>query len=242
MRAVASVGNHPLVVVDDSADGGLCLPDAEVVRTAGSQGFAHTLNKGLASLESMGCTLALILNDDAVLDAGSLDTLYAAWSPSDGALAPVLHEPSGPIYGIHVSSWGRVQLATRPGPVQALSGAALLMRASERFDERYRHGFEDLELCRRLTQRGLRLRVVEDARCKHEAGATVGRKTRAAARAAIDGHLRYLGGGAAGLVAVGLALAQACVEGPRMNRMMGIAEGVGDYLKDRRPVRAPSLS
>lgn len=241
-RAVDSVAGHPVVVVDDSVEGGLSLSGVDVIRTSGSEGFARAVNAGLESLESRGCSLALILNDDAVLDVGALDTLCAAWSPSDGALAPVLEEPGGLVYGIHVSSWGRVRLAMQPGPVQALSGAALLVRATERFDERYRHGFEDLELCRRLTQRGLAVRVIEDARCAHAAGATVGRQTRAATRAAIDGHLRYLDGGAAGCVAVGLAMAQVCIEGPRLSRMLGLAQGIGDYLKDRRPERATSPS
>lgn len=241
-RAIASVANHRVVVVDDSVDGDLTIPAVDVLRTTGSEGFARAVNRGLEVLESEGCPLALVLNDDAVLEVGALEALCAAWSASDGALAPVLHEPSGPVYGIHVSSWGRVQLASEPGPVQALSGAAILIRSSERFDERYRHGFEDLELCRRLTQRGLSVRVVADARCTHAAGATVGRQTRAATRAAIDGHLRFLDGGAAGCVAVGLAMAQVCVEGPRISRMFGLAEGVGDYLRDRRSARGPSPS
>lgn len=239
-RAVASVGGLRVVVVDDSVDGGLDLPGVEVLRTAGSQGFARAVNFGLAELESKGCELALVLNDDAILGEGALDTLCAAWTASDGALAPVLMEPHGLIYGIRVSKWGRVKLAMRPGPVQALSGAAVLLRVSERFDERYRHGFEDIDLCRRLTQRGLRVRVVEGALCTHDAGATVDRRSPEATRAGIDGHLRYLGGGAAGVVAVGLAVAQVCVEGPRVSRMIGLAQGIGDYLKDRRLARVPS--
>ena len=185
---------------------------------------------------------ALVLNDDAVLEEGALETLCAEWTEADEAIAPVLDEPHGLVYGIHVSRWGRVRLAMHPGPVQALSGAALLLRSTERFDEQYRHGFEDIELCRRLTQRGLRVRVIERARCAHAAGATVGRQTPEATRAGIDGHLRYVGGGAAGVVAVGLAVAQVCIEGPRISRMRGLAQGVGDYLKGRQPERGPSPS
>lgn len=241
-RAVASAGDHPVVVVDDSEDGGLSLPGVEIRRTTGSEGFARAVNVGLTALESRGCSLALVLNDDAVLEEGALETLCAEWTEADGAIAPVLDEPHGSVYGIHVSRWGRVRLAMHPGPVQALSGAALLLRSTERFDEQYRHGFEDIELCRRLTQRGLRVRVIERARCAHAAGATVGRQTPEATRAGIDGHLRYVGGGAAGVVAVGLAVAQVCIEGPRISRMRGLAQGVGDYLKGRQPVRGPSPS
>jgi GT2 family glycosyltransferase len=233
-RAIASVRGCPVVVVDDSPDGGLSVDGVDVIRTEGGEGFARAVNRGLRAVESMGCTLAMVLNDDAVLAEGALDALLSNWSAEDGALAPILDEPSGPVYGICVSPWGRVQVATSPGPVQALSGAAILMRATERFDERYRHGFEDLELCRRLSRRGLGVRVIEEARCAHAGGATVGRRTRAATRAAIDGHLRFVDGGAAGCVAVCLAVAQVCVEGPRVSRMIGIAQGVGDFFTGRR--------
>ena len=123
-RAVASAGDHPVVVVDDSEDGGLSLPGVEIRRTTGSEGFARAVNVGLTALESRGCSLALVLNDDAVLEEGALETRCAEWTEADGAIAPVLDEPHGLVYGIHVSRWGRVRLAMHPGPVQALSGAA----------------------------------------------------------------------------------------------------------------------
>ena len=84
------------------------------------------------------------------MEPGGLSSIDAEWSEEDGALAPVLHEPSGAIYGITVHVLGRARLAREPGPVQALSGASLFMRASERFDPAYVHGFEDIDLCRRL--------------------------------------------------------------------------------------------
>lgn len=233
-RALASVEGQSVVVVDDSEDGGLVLPGVEVLRTTGGEGFGRAVNRGLSHLEAKGCTLALLLNDDAVLDVGALEALMEAWCDEDGALGPVIHEAGGPVYGIRVSPMGRVRLARTPGPVQALSGAAMIIRTGERFDERFRHGFEDLELCRRLHQRGLRVRVVGSARCHHIGGATVGRDTREATRGSVGGHLQYLGGGPSLGIALALAMAQVCVEGPRRSRFLGLVEGIGDFVRARR--------
>ena len=237
-RAVASAGDHPVVVVDDSEDGGPSLPGVEIRRTTGSEGFARAVNVGLTALESRGCRLALVLNDDAVLDDGALETLCAEWTEADGAIAPVLDEPHGSVYGIHVSRWGRARDAA--GPVQALRGC---VSCGPRNASMSNTGTGSKTSSCVVDSLSVDFgRVVERARCVHAAGATVGRQTPEATRAGIDGHLRYLGGGAAGVVAVGLAVAQVCIEGPSISRMRGLAQGVGDYLKGRQPERGPSPS
>jgi len=229
--AVGSVEGAPTIVVDDSAEGSIVLSDATVIRSGGLQGFARSANIGLAEMERRGVERVLLLNDDAVLAPGALVSLDAAWSEADGALAPVLHEPGGPVYGIRVHPLGRINLARSPGPVEALSGASLLIRASERFDPVYVHGFEDIELCRRLRGRDLRVRCIESAHCEHAAGATVSRRSRQAQRHAVHGHLRFLGGGPSGCVVVFLALLQVIRERGPAGRLLGIMEGVGDYLR-----------
>ena len=75
VAAVASVGDTLTVVVDDSPQGSPPLPGVEQVRTSGSQGFAVAANLGLARLEALGCTYALVLNDDAALRPGALSNL-----------------------------------------------------------------------------------------------------------------------------------------------------------------------
>jgi len=230
-QAIASVGSRPIVVVDDSPSGSLVCSGVEIVRTSGEEGFAAAVNAGLEKLQSMGHELALLLNDDACLRDGALTALELSWCDGDGAIAPVLHEPSGPIYGISVSSWGRVRLMSQPGAAQALSGAALMLRSTERFDPAFRHGFEDIELCQRLSERGLALRVIDQAHCDHAAGATVNRSSRQAQRGATAGHLRLLGGGLRGSVVVGLGLAQVVMECGPADRLLGILDGIRDHLK-----------
>ena len=100
----------------------------EIRRTTGSEGFARAVNVGLTALESRGCSLALVLNDDPYSKRAR--SRRCVPSTEADAIAPVLDEPHGLVYGIHVSRWGRVRLAMHPGPVQALSGAALLLRST----------------------------------------------------------------------------------------------------------------
>jgi GT2 family glycosyltransferase len=235
--AMASVGDTLTVVVDDSPQGSPPPPGVEHVRTSGSQGFSVAANAGLARLEALGCTRALVLNDDAALRPGALSAMADAFCEFDGAVAPVLHEPDGPVYGIHVHRSGRVKLARRPVAVQALSGAAILLRSQERFDPNFSHGFEDIELCERLLRRGLRVRVIADAHCDHAGGATIDRRSRQAQRAAMSGHLRWVGGGLRAGFVVGLGLAQVLREGGPAERFLGIVDGVRDHL--RGPPRVP---
>jgi len=233
LKAVASVREFTTVVVDDSLRGGLTLDGVTVIRTSGHEGFARAANAGLEEVARQGMALALVLNDDACMHPGSIDLLLSEWRDMDGALAPVLHEADGTVYGIAVSKWGRARLLRQPETVQALSGACLMIRSSERFDPQYAHGFEDIELCRRLRQRGLEIRVVAASGCDHVGGGSIDRRSRGAQRAAMAGHLRYLGGGLRGGIAVGLGLAQVLSEGASPTRLLGLVEGIKDHLKGR---------
>ena len=208
-ESVASVSELPVVVVDDSPDGDVSVPNATVLRTTGAEGFARAANMGLETMHAQGFERVLLLNDDAILLPGALEALNREWADDVGALAPVVDEPNGPIYGILVGPLGRVRLAKRPGIVQALSGACMMVRATERFDAAYVHGFEDIDLCARLQQRGLRIACVTSARCEHRGGETVSRRSRWAQRQAVLGHLRFLRGGYRSIAVVGLAIVAA---------------------------------
>tara|TARA_Y100001978_G_C23584419_1_gene380579 strand:+ start:73 stop:834 length:762 start_codon:yes stop_codon:yes gene_type:complete len=230
-KAIESVEGYPLVVVDDSQDGIRDLEGISVIRTGGQQGFAKSANAGLIEMENRGIERVLLLNDDAVMEPGGLSSIDSAWSEKDGALAPVLHEPGGAVYGITVHMLGRTRLARRPGPVQALSGASLFIRASERFDSNYVHGFEDIDLCRRLSARALRVRCVETVHCHHGAGTTISRHSRIAQRHAVHGHLRFMRGGLATFTVVLLAVLQVIRERGPIDRFVGIMEGIRDYFR-----------
>lgn len=229
-EAIRSVGSCPVVVVDDSVAGGLIIDGVTVLRTEGEQGFASAANMGLAHWEAQAVQRVLLLNDDAALRPGAMDALREAWNEQDGALAPVVFEPEGPVYGIDIGRFGRVRLRSSPGAVGALSGAAMLLRSSERFDRGFVHGFEDIELCARLRSRGLQVRVIPSAECDHAAGATVSRKSRLAQRRAMAGHLRWVGGGVPGAIAIGLGLAQVVRERGPAERILGVLDGVRDHF------------
>jgi GT2 family glycosyltransferase len=233
-RALASVQDWPVLVVDDSVDG-LDLGDVPSCRTEGQVGFAAAVNLGLEQLEAQGYSHVLLLNDDAVPAPGCVDALARAWSAQDGALAPMLVEPTGQISsGFVVRRTGRIRVrpgaVLEPTPVDAVSGAAMLIRASERLDAHYRHGFEDLDLCRRLKIRGLSIRTLP-IRCEHTGGGTVSRSSRLAQAAALSGHLRYIGGGWRSGFAVALSLGQVLREGASPSRLLGVLDGCRDHRR-----------
>jgi len=235
-RAIAVLGDHPVLVVDDSQDG-LALDEIPHVRTSGSRGFARSVNRGLVELQKRGFSHVLLLNDDVQVEPQCIPRLKQAWSESDGAIAPVLQEPDGALSsGFLVGALGRIRVrpgtVDAPAEVDAVSGAAILMRCTERLDEGYRHGFEDLDLCRRLRLRGLRVRTIPSARCLHDGGATVSRTSRYAQRAAVSGHIRYLGGGWRSGLAVALGVGQVLREGGSPQRLLGVWEGWRDHRQD----------
>lgn len=206
-----------------------------VVRTAGSTGFARAANAGLQAAMAGGWALALLLNDDAAPEAGCVDALREAWRPTDGALGPVLLNAEGAVEsaGLRLgrSGWLRPirRAPAEATEVEGLSGAALLLRAEERFDPAYAHGFEDLALCRALRARGFSVRVVPAARCRHQGGATLPRNSEDAQRHAVSGHLRLLNSRLRAPLALGLAAAQVLREGGPPRRLRGIWRGYQDW-------------
>jgi GT2 family glycosyltransferase len=245
LRALAAVAGEDVVVVDDSDAGGLVdllagHPGVQVVRTPGGSGFARAANAGLAAVERAGFSHAVVLNDDAEPEPGCLDALAAAWTSDTGAVGPVMLGPHGvESAGLRLASWGRVRVRVevptdRPTvPVDALAGACLLLESGARFDEGYRHGMEDLALCRDLRLQGRQVLLVVGARCHHQGGATVSRASRAAQRHGVAGHLRLVGGGVRTPIVLGLAAAQVARERGPLDRLLGIAEGWRDFRRSR---------
>ncbi len=220
VRALAAVEGWPVVVVDDTDDG-LDL-DVPKVRLGGGQGFAKAANAGLAAVRTPA---AVLLNDDAVPERGCLARLVAV----GGVCGPVLVGPRGiESAGMCVHAWGRVvQITTLPphdARVDALSGACLHLPAALRFDPRFRHGGEDVELCRRVGGGTL----VVGARCWHEGGATMDRRSEEAQRHAVAGQLRLVEPGWRDAVVVGLNVAQVAREGGPAARLRGIRDGWRD--------------
>lgn len=127
-------------------------------------------------------------------------------APGVGAVGPLLLYPDGRTQhcGVSFTLLGGVRhlYADFPGehpavrrehPLQAITGAALLLRradfeAAGGFCEDYANGYEDLELCFALRKRGLSLAVVSASVVFHAESRTPGRHDRTAANATLFGQ------------------------------------------------------
>ena len=224
-RLLPAIEGWRVLVVDDS-DAGVAL-DVPTIRLGGGRGFASAANAGLAAVRTAS---AILLNDDALPLGDCLDRLAAR----GGLCGPVIEGPSGiESSGFFVRSWGRVvQRIDRPTadrPVDALSGACLHLPAAARFDPRFPHGFEDVELCRRIGGAWL----LAGARCFHEGGATLSRRSPQATRHAVTGQaLLFPEGWRTGVVA-GLHALQVVREGGSPQRFSAIAAGIREAGRRR---------
>lgn len=205
-RLLDVVAKWPLIVVDDSDDGVRC--DVKTIRLGGGVGFARAANAGLRAVQT---PLALVLNDDAVPEDDCVERLAAAPRP-DLPAGAVLVGPNGvESAGLSVATWGRIRQrisvdeprgvtsgdgsivrsdtvridAVDAVEVDAVSGACMRLPASAQFDERFPHGFEDVELCLRLGG----ARLVPSARCWHDGGGTLNRRSARAQAHAVTGQM-----------------------------------------------------
>jgi GT2 family glycosyltransferase len=207
------------------------LPElpTRVIHDQLGEGFARTANRGLAEAQADGADWVLLLNDDAVLQPGALEALLAARQPGVAVLGAVLDEGGGPCAGLDLGRSGRVRVRRShdggPTEVDAVSGACMLLTADLRFDPSFRHGMEDVELCRRVRAAGGRVLSVPGARCRHPGGATLSRRSPEAQRHAVSGHLRLVGGGWRTAWVLGLAVAQIIREGGPFSRLRAVAQG-----------------
>ncbi len=217
-RLLRHLSDWRVLVVDDTDDG-LDL-DVPRVRLGGGQGFARAVNLGMAHCQ--GDTV-ILLNDDALPIDDCLERLVAA----GGLCGPVLVGPNG-VESAGIQMGWRIRQNTRVPvkdcAVDALSGACLHMPRELRFNPDFAHGYEDVELCRRAGG----ARLVAAARCWHEGGATVHRRSEQAQRHAVSGQLRLLEPGWRDGVVLGLAVAQVVGERGPATRLRGVWAGWRD--------------
>ncbi len=225
-RLLASVDGWRVLVVDDSDDG-LDL-DVPRVRLGGGSGFARACNAGLSVVRTR---CAVVVNDDAVPLGDTVERL----ARQGGLCGPVLVGPAGvESTGIAVAPWGRVRQSTdvpaADRQVQALSGACLHLPAHARFDERFPHGFEDVELCLRLGGAWL----VAGARCFHEGGGTLPREGAEAQARALTGQMLLFPPVLEPVIAA-LHLGQVAREGATLARLRALPRGwsAARRLRDR---------
>ncbi|MCB9744634.1 MAG: glycosyltransferase family 2 protein [Alphaproteobacteria bacterium] len=231
-QALAAVDGWPTLIVDDGDEPLPAQAGAERLRLGGGQGFAKAANLGLAGAQARGHDWVLLLNDDAAPEPGCVEALLGALDAGVGAVGPLLIGPRGlesagiDFNGITGRLKQRTAVPSGTATVDALSGACLLLRSAERFDEAFGHGMEDVALALDLRRRGLRCLLVPEARCRHLGGATVSRTSRAAQAHAVAGHLRLVGRSRLRRALVlSYALAQVLREGGPAERVAGVWEG-----------------
>ena len=188
----------PVYVVDNaSADGSAEVvadkfPNFKLLRQSENFGFAEGNNVGLRAATAAGAEAILLLNQDAELQAGTLDLLarYLEQHPKVAAVQPAIFLPDGRVNTLgncwHYLGFGysgghgldikeaSVRLPWLNGrqEVPYVSGAAVLVRAAALqqvgfFDPELFLYHEDLELSLRLRLSGWSLALEPAARAIH---------------------------------------------------------------------------
>ena len=202
--AAHSAGENMEVVVVDNASTDATVAELEplgralfgasfrVLRMAENVGFARGCNAGARACNG---DLVFFLNNDTTVTPGWLPPLRAALLASErmGAVGPLLLYPDTTVQhcGVCISPFstlghlyehfpGKYPAARNRHPLQAITGAAMLLRRTVfadcgGFHEEYRNGFEDVDLCFTLRARGLKLAVESAGVIFHHTSQTPGR-------------------------------------------------------------------
>jgi GT2 family glycosyltransferase len=163
----------------------------KALRLPQNMGFAIACNAGARAASG---DLLFFLNNDARVTRGWLpplaDTLE---NPKIGATGPLLLYPDGRIQhcGIAVSPFRRLwhlyehfpgahALPRKQRPLQAITGAALMLRREYFFEaggffEEYLNGFEDMDICCALRRKGYALALTPRSIVVHYTSRTPGR-------------------------------------------------------------------
>lgn len=194
-EACAGLNWHVTVVDNESRDGSAEMvatefPSARLIRNAKRLGFGANHNQVLVPALESGVRYVLILNEDTVLDPGSVRELVAFAEKHErvGALGPAIRGADGgrqPSYLPFPTVLGQVWSCFRPGrsprrPPRSgwLNGSCVLLRRQAlqqvgTLDERFFIFFEDTDLGRRLRQAGWESTVCEMATIVHHGHMTV---------------------------------------------------------------------
>lgn len=158
-----------------------------LVSPSSNLGFGGGANAGVAAARARGARDLLVLNPDAHIDARSVAALRRA-ADDDGLsmLAPVMQDAAGRSWfaGADVylddgstRAWSQRERFASARRWEWLSGACLWIPEEAwcltgGFDEEYFLYWEDVDLSRRLVERGGRLKLVDDAVAVHDEGGT----------------------------------------------------------------------
>ncbi len=187
-----------LVVDNASADETrIALPKLEgiqVLRNEQNLGFAKACNQGAKAAKGR---YLLFLNNDTEALPGWLPPLVAALDADSGvaAVGAKLLFPDGtlqhagvaiaygapqPITAFHLDYHGPATDASEVRQLQAVTAACMMVRADAfqaagGFDEGFINGYEDVDLCLRLRERGGRILYVPASRLVHHESVSDGR-------------------------------------------------------------------
>lgn len=189
--------------------------DVTVLRNDTNLGFARACNQGASAARGQ---YLVFLNNDTEPESGWLEPLIltADAHPRVGAVGSKLLYPDGRLQ--HAGVWivdnrihgileGRHRWEGEPdglaeadvvGPVQAVTAASMLVRASAfrelgGFDERYWNGNEDVDLCLRLGAAGWQIVYQPASRVMHHESASGPERLAKAAENVLLLSRRWLG-------------------------------------------------
>jgi O-antigen biosynthesis protein len=186
-----------IIVVDDaSTDSTAALlakraEDVRVVRHDRNTGFAASCNDGVAAA---GCEWVVLLNNDTIPQRDWLGGLvrYASDRQRLGAVGSKLLFPNGTIQHagvvfsreltpqhVYLGFPGDHPATAKSRQFQAVTGACMLVRRSVfdetgGFDPAFVNGYEDLDLCLRLRERGYEVHYCHESVLYHLESATRG--------------------------------------------------------------------
>ncbi len=187
-----------VIVVDNGSDD---ETGPGLRRFTGVTGIRFPENRGFAPACNAGASIArghilLFLNNDAFARPGAVAALAGALDDpqvgiagarllyGDGSLqhAGMVACEGQLLWHLHVHLDGELPDALVPRDYLSVTGAAMavredLFRAAGGFDEGYRNGYEDVDLCMRAWEAGYRVRYEPRACFVHLESATAGRFT-----------------------------------------------------------------
>ena len=187
-----------VILVDDGSSdgtreylGSIQSPHLKIIFNEQNRGFAGANNRGVEQAEAPRLAF---LNNDLVLKSGWLEPMLRALEePGTGFVGNVqtnAHHGRIDHAGIVFTPWGIPEhygmdylYLPKNGvkEFRAVTAACCLIEKEvflsvDGFDESYRNGFEDIDLCLRLEQKGFRNKVALGSRVGHWVSSSPGRK------------------------------------------------------------------
>ncbi len=183
----------------DSAQLATEFPEVEVLTLDRNYGFAGGCNRGMEKALADQADFIWLLNNDAIAKPESIEHLVKAAiaNPEAGALGAIVlegHSSTAEEAGLgeinfkkaktYLRKTGQDKSSSQNSKQEKgvyscswLSGSNLLLRSSALskvglFDERYYLYFEDVELCKRLTDAGFKCLLVPGSTIEHEGNAS----------------------------------------------------------------------